>query len=407
VKSAPTSSGNPYENPQLLRWTDSYEGLPEIAEPSESQAESARRKAWGTRAHELFGMAGTLVPGVALAVAIAFAGEGAAALLGRDLLGFEKSPVSGIGVAVLLGLAIRHWLGLPAVYDAGLRLAVKRILRIGVALLGIRLSLGAAGRIGLVAAPIALACIATALQFVTWLGQRLGLERRLALLIAVGTSICGNTAIVATAPVIGANDDETSYAVGCITIFGLLALLVYPALSHLLFAGDATQAGIFLGIAIHDTAQVAGAGLMYAQQYGAPVALEAATVTKLVRNLFMLAVIPLVGAWFAHYGREFARKRTPFSQLVPLFVLGFVAMTALRTVGDLSDRPFGVLSPESWHALITLTTDVASLCLATAMAAIGLGTSITKLRGLGARPLGIGLVAALLVGALGFALIRI
>jgi uncharacterized membrane protein YadS len=240
-------------------------------------------------------MAGTLVPGVAHAVAIAFAGEGAAALLGRDLLGFEKSPVSGIGVAVLLGLAIRHWLGLPAVYDAGLRLAVKRILRIGVALLGIRLSLGAAGRIGLVAAPIALACIATALLFVTWLGQRLGLERRLALLIAVGTSICGNTAIVATAPVIGANDDETSYAVGCITIFGLLALLVYPALSHLLFAGDATQAGIFLGIAIHDTAQVAGAGLMYAQQYGAPVALEAATVTKLVRNLFMLAVIPLVG----------------------------------------------------------------------------------------------------------------
>ena len=405
---AGASRGNPYENPELLRWLDSYEGLPAITDPGESREEQVRRAGWQDRAHHLFGVAGTILPGLALAAALAWLGEALAHGFGRSVLGLEKSPVSGILVAILLGLSIRQGLGLPLVYDAGLRLCVKRLLRIGVALLGIRLSLSAAGRIGLVAVPIVLGCITTALVAVSWISRALGLPRRLGTLIAVGTSICGNTAIIATAPVIGAEDDEVSYAVGCVTLFGLLALLVYPWVAHGLFGDNPTLAGLFLGTAIHDTSQVAGAGLLYVQQFGSSVALDTATVTKLVRNLFMLGVIPLMAVM--HHRGDGARAkngRAPFSQIVPLFVFGFLAMTVIRSIGDAGDRPFGLLTTESWQSLIELLNSVATWCLAVAMAAVGLGTSFTKLRVLGLKPLAVGMAAALLVGLASFTLIHV
>jgi uncharacterized membrane protein YadS len=206
--------------------------------------------------------------------------------------------------------------------------------------------------------------------------------------------------------VIDASENETSYAVACVTLFGMLALLLYPPLAHALFGGDARQAGLFLGTAIHDTAQVAGAGLLYAQQYGAPEALNAATVTKLVRNLFMLVVIPLVALLHRRQGKGARKSGTPFSQLVPGFVFVFLALTLLRTLGDLGQRPFGVLSPGVWSAGVHAADVVATWLLTVAMAAVGLGTSITKLRVLGPRPFVVGIAAALLVGCVSFAAIR-
>ena len=405
--SAPAAQrANPYENPELLRWLDSYEGLPDIADPGESSAEQGSRA--GARAYELFGLAGAVLPGVALAAGIAGLAGVFADAIGSGL-GFERSPIPGIALAILIGLAIRNGLGLPIVYDAGLRLCVKRLLRVGVALLGIRLSLATAGAIGIAALPIVVGAIAAALVVVTLLGRLLGLPRRLALLIAVGTGICGNTAILAAGPVIDADEDEMSYAVACVTIFGLLALLLHPPLAHLLFGGDAHAVGLFLGTAIHDTAQVAGAALLYAQHYGAPEALDVATVTKLLRNLFLLAVIPLVALL---HRRETASGggpllRTPINQLVPLFVIGFFAMTAVRTIGDLGERPFGLLAPDTWQAFLTGASDVSGWCLALAMAAVGLGTSFAKLRVLGARPFVAGMIAAVAVGVASFALVSL
>ncbi len=404
--SAPARSGaNPYENPELLRWLDSYEGLPEIADPGESAAEQGSRA--GARAYEWFGLTGTVLPGVALAAGIAGLAGVLADGIGRGVLGFERSPVPEIALAILLGLAIRNGVGLPVVYDAGLRLCVKRLLRVGVALLGLRLSLATAGAIGLAALPIVVGAIAVALIAVTGLGRLLGLPRRLALLIAVGTGICGNTAILAAGPVIDADEDEMSYAVACVTIFGLLALLLHPPLAYLLFGGDAKRVGLFLGTAIHDTAQVAGAALLYAQHYGAPETLDVATVTKLLRNLFLLAVIP--GVALLHR-RETASRggpllRTPLRQLVPLFVVGFFAMTAVRSIGDLSQRPFGLLAPETWQAFLSGASDVSGWCLVLAMAAVGLGTSFAKLRVLGARPFAAGMIAAVAVSAASFFLV--
>ncbi len=151
-----------------------------------------------------------LLPGLAIARALAWIGRLASAAIGGGLLGFERSPVSPILLAILGGLLIRNTIGLPAVYEAGLGFGLKRVLRIGVALLGIRLSLGAVGTIGLAALPVVVGCIAAALLLVSAITRALGLPPRLGVLIAVGTSICGNTAIVATGPVIGADENETS-----------------------------------------------------------------------------------------------------------------------------------------------------------------------------------------------------
>jgi uncharacterized integral membrane protein (TIGR00698 family) len=395
--------GDPYANPELFEWLDSLEGVPDWLGPGETEVERESWFPWQRTGNHFFGLAGVTLPGLALALLIASSGR-LLAEIPALAFGFDKTPVSPILVAILLGLLIRNTIGLPSVYEAGLQLALKSILRIGVALLGIRLSLAAAGTIGLVALPIVFCCIATALFFVTRIGKMVGLPPRLSTLIAVGTAICGNSAIVAIAPVIEANDDEVSYAVGCVTLFGLVALIVYPYLGHVLFDGEPTLVGLFLGTAIHDTAQVAGAGMVYLAQFGTPEVLDSATVTKLQRNMFMLAVIPLM-AFHTRKARPAASLGAQMKAAIPLFVFGFLAMSLLRTLGDIGQRPFGLLSQEAWSGLIGIATQTATLCLAVAMAAVGLGTSFAKLRGLGLKPLAVGLAAATLVGLVSYVLV--
>jgi uncharacterized integral membrane protein (TIGR00698 family) len=242
---------------------------------------------------------------------------------------------------------------------------------------------------------------------VTWISRLLGLPPRLGTLIAVGTAICGNTAIIATGPVIDAEEDEISYAVGTITVFGLIALMTYPFLSHSIFGGNAQLAGLFLGTAIHDTAQVAGAGLLYLQQYGDPEALDTATVTKLLRNLFMVAVIPLMAIYYHRSDPNRAPTKTPpLMQMVPFFVFGFLALVLVRTLGDLTDVPFaGALSAAAWKTTIGGMSVISAWCLTVAMAAVGLGTNLRQLRTLGLKPVGVGLAAALTVGLVSAVLI--
>ena len=387
---------------------DSLEGVPEWPQPVETPAEKAGRGSLLERGHALFAWLGAVFPGLGLALLLALFGGLLAKGLGTGLLGFERSPVSDISIAILLGLLIRNTIGLPPVYEKGLRLCGREVLRWGIILLGLRLSLAEAAELGLLALPVIVACIVTALVVVTRLNRALGLPGRLGSLIAVGTSICGVSAIVATAPVIEAEEDEVSYAVACVTLFGLLALFIYPYIAFVLFGSDPQLAGLFLGTSIHDTAQVAGAGLMYKAQFQTDEALKAATVVKLVRNLCMVGVIPLVGALYlrsADGGKR--RGKVKLSQMVPLFVLGFLAATALRTVGDLGGQPFGFLSRPDWKQFLHQADALSSWCLAVAMASVGLGTGLSRIRQLGAKPFCVGLVAALLVGGVSIALIKL
>jgi uncharacterized integral membrane protein (TIGR00698 family) len=302
-------------------------------------------------------------------------------------------------VAVVLGLMLRNTIGLPIVYEKGLRLAGREVLRFGIILLGLRLSLAAVGQLGLAALPVIIGCIAAALIVVTWINRAFGLPRRLGSLIAVGTSICGVSAIAATAPVIDAEEDEVSYSVACITLFGLLALFCYPLLAHAMFPNEPRMAGLFLGTAIHDTSQVAGAGLMYREQFAAPTALDAATVTKLTRNLCMAAVIPLVGFLYHRHGTK-GHGRLKLAQAVPLFVLGFLLAAAVRTVGDL-----WIESSPPWKGFLKGADGLAAWCLTVAMAAVGLGTGLSRIRRLGWKSFAVGLMAAVIVGSVSVGLI--
>lgn len=348
----------------------------------------------------------TLIPGIALAFALSLLGHYLANLVGIDLLGLPHSPISPIMMAIVLGIVVRNTLRLSPRFAPGVRFSLVRILRLGIVLLGIRLSLGEAGRIGLRSLPIIIGCVAVALIVVTWVSVRAGLTARLGTLIAVGTSICGATAIVATAPAIDADDDEVSYAVACITLFGMIAMLAYPFAAHWCFSGDAFRSGLFLGTAVHETAQVIGSGLVYQEYFGDPAALDAATVTKLVRNLGMLVVIPLMS--IIHHRRSGGGSSSrPWRSMIPLFVLGFAAMSLLRTLGDMGDPAFGLLDATQWKQAVGWTKMAAEACLGIAMAAVGLGTSVTGLRKIGLRPLGVGLLSAILVGAVSVGLIAL
>ncbi len=346
----------------------------------------------------------TILPGLVLALLIAFAGQFLSRLIGIDLMGMEKSPISPIMMAILLGILIRNTIGLKDFFQPGVRFGLVRILRLGIVLLGIRLSLGEIGEIGLRSLPLIVVCVTSALLIVTYISKRLGLTGKLGILIAVGTSICGATAIVATAPAIGARDDEVSYAVACIALFGVSAMLVYPFAAHWIFAADPYSAGFFLGTAVHDTSQVVGSGLVYQQFYGDPEVLNVATVTKLVRNLGMLIVIPVMSIIY-HRGTTTAGQTPKWWTMVPLFVIGFAAMSLFRTVGDIGDRAFGLLEPTTWAGLIKYSKSIAEICLAVAMASVGLGTSVKGLVDIGGKPLLVGLISALLVGAISVTMI--
>lgn len=367
-------------------------------------------------------------PGLGLALGLALLANWLAPRLGQVVLrlqgldpGTAASPVSAILVAVLLGLIIRNTVGLAPAFQPGIGFAMKAVLRWGIVLLGLRLSFFDALRIGAWGIPVVAITVLTGIVVTNWIGRWLKQSDRLGILIAASTAICGITAVMATAPVVNARDREITYAVATVTIFGMMAMMVYPYLAFALFSGDAVRAGLFLGTAIHDTAQVTGAALIYSQLFGQPQALDVATVTKLLRNVFLVVVVPALALIYAAQGPagEYwgeaseaggeagcAKSRPPLSKLFPAFVLGFLAMALVRSIGDAgvgadgTGLALGLFSQEAWRGLLGIASQTASVyLLGTAMAAVGLNSSATVLRELGGRPLVVGLLSAVTVGA--------
>lgn len=363
-----------------------------------------------------------LLPGLIFCLTVMIAG-----IYGADLIGYvliatgvlpagSASPVSGIFVAILLGIIIRNTLGVASIYGDGIGFAVKYALRAGIVLLGFRLSLTEALKLGLWGLPVIIACISVGIFVTLFFTNKLKQSERLGALIANGTGICGVTAIMATAPVIKAKEDEITYAVGNITIFGLIGMLVYPYLANVFFAEEPIKAGLFLGTAIHDTAQVAGAALIYAQIYDMKTVIDVATITKLTRNLFIVVVIPFVSYSFfknnAENGGEASGQLPKWYKLFPVFILGFLFLSLMRTIGDATavstGNAFGLFAPESWEAFYSFWSSFGSTyLLGLAMAGVGLSTNLKIFRGMGIKPFYIGLIAALSVGAVSLLLIML
>ena len=355
-----------------------------------------------------------LLPGLLLPVAIMAAATWLTQFIGTDLMGFDKSPVSSIMVAIVMGLVVRNTLGLPEIFKPGVDFCVKKVLRFGIILMGIRLSILELVKIGTAGLPIVLVCITAGLALTVYISRLANLSRRLGILIAVGTGICGASAIVATAPGIDASDEETAYAITTITVFGIIAMLLYPYLAHLMFSGNQIMAGLLLGTSIHETAQVTGAGLIYDSQFlpPRPTAADVAIVVKLVRNALMAIVIPVM---ILVHNRQLAQaessngKRTSVAKLFPMFILGFILLAALRSLGDAGVEAngiaFGVWTEGMWISVHQAVAQWAGALLAIAMAGVGLGVSYEGMKELGIRPFFVGLFAASLVGVVGTILV--
>jgi uncharacterized integral membrane protein (TIGR00698 family) len=260
--------------------------------------------------------------------------------------------------------------------------------------------------------PVVVLCIAAALFITSLLTKWLKLPRRLGTLIAVGTSICGVSAIVATGPAIDAEEEEVTYAVAVITVFGIIATLFYPYVANSLFVGDPMKAGLFLGTSVHDTSQVTGAALVFAETFSLPRALDVATVTKLVRNTFMVVVIPLMTLTYSRQSAresEAAEKRVRIARLVPLFIIGFLLCAGIRSMGDAGinagGRAFGLLSSAVWSGLYSWVKRWAVYLLVVALGGVGPNTNFGVLKGLGIKPFVVGLGAAAVVGVVSFMVI--
>lgn len=348
-----------------------------------------------------------LIPGILLAVVLVVLAIWLTDRL-NSVFGFS-GLISYILTAIVIGIIIRNTVTIPAVFSPGISFCLKKLLRLGIMLMGIRLSFFAVLKIGAWGIPIVVACVVAGLLITGYFSRRLKLSERLGTLIAVGTSICGASAIVATAPGINAKDEEVSYAVANITLFGILAMIVYPFLAHWLFHNDPIMIGLFTGTSIHETAQVAAAGLIHDQTFGATsniTAADVSMVTKLVRNVSIALVIPIMT--FVYARRTIGTQHTsePWYRstirLFPLFILGFLFMAILRSIGDANVQSgslaIGLWSKTQWAGLTKMINDWSVYALATAMAGVGLGTSFKSMKGLGIKPFYVGLVAATMVG---------
>ena len=357
---------------------------------------------------------GKQLPGILAAVVVMLASFWLAERIGHAILAAQGltggSPLSGVPVAIVLGLLLRNTLPLPASLDPGLKFATTTILRVGIVLVGIRLSLFDVLKLGIAGLPVVLAAITTGLIFVTWFNKKLGLPPRLGTLIAAGTSICGVTAIVSVAPAIEADEREVAYAVANVVAFGLFGMLAYPYLAHALL-GSSETIGLFLGTAVHDTSQVVGAALTYKQVYGDDVVLRVATVTKLTRNIFLAVVIPVL-TWMhlkhaAGGAGAAGGTKIKIASLVPGFVIGFLAMAVIRSLGDwtltANGEAFGVWGAAQWASITKQLGDywASQILLGTAMAAVGLNTNFAVFKGVGFKPFAVGMAGALVVGVVG------
>ena len=259
------------------------------------------------------------------------------AIASRFLHGLITNPtlnksISEILVAVLLGLYLRNWIGLGERTKAGIKFSIQHVLRFGIILLGLRLSLQDVVATGLKALILVSICITVALILAYYAGRLFKVPPRLAALIGVGTAICGNTAIVATAPVLDANEEEVSFAVATITLFGLLAVLIYPIIGHALGLTDRFF-GLWAGTAVNDTSQVVAVGAIFSEA-----ALNVATIVKLTRNTLMAPLIVLIGLVARRSNKNLSSTATKatrleWNKLVPGFVIGFLLMSLFRTVG--------------------------------------------------------------------------
>lgn len=302
-------------------------------------------------------------------VATVAAGAWAAALLVDGL--------SPLVAGIVLGAVVSNTIGLPSVCDVGTAVAARSLLRLGIVVLGLRLSLGDLAALGPAGLVVVVAVVTITFVGTRWVARRLGLSDDLGLLIATGYSICGASAIAAMDGVVRADEEEVAYAISLVTLFGTLSIVTLPLLASLAGVDGATF-GTWVGGAVHDVGQV-----LATAAHGGDRSIEAATVVKLTRVVLLAPLVALVAVR--------ARRRTPVvagerrPPIVPMFVVGFLVAVVVRSIG--------LLPPSALDMAVTIE----KLLLTGALVALGMAVDVRRLRRLGGRPLAVGAVAWVLV----------
>ncbi len=321
-----------------------------------------------------------LVPGTLLSIAVTLAAVGLQAVEARL---FGRAWLESLVLAILIGTAVRSTLRPDDRFSLGIRFSAKTLLEIAVVLLGASVS----ARAVMAAGPSLLfgivGVVVAAITISYGIGRALGLEHKLATLVACGNSICGNSAIVAAAPVIGATAGDVAASIAFTAVLGVVVVLLLPLLVPLLHLSE-TQYGVLAGLTVYAVPQVIAAT--------APVATLSVHVGTLVKLVRVLMLGPVVIA--LSLGRKQDDGRRPsLGQMVPLFVVGFLALMMLRSANVI---PAVVLGP---------TASVATWLTIISMAALGLGVDVRSVARAGGRVTAAVVLSLLVLGAISVALI--
>jgi len=309
-----------------------------------------------------------VVPGLAVVV-----GAVAVAFVAGELVG-----LSPLVTGVVLGVVVANTGLLRPALGPGITFAARRLLRAGVVLLGLRLSLDEVRALGIVGALTVVGVVVVTFFGVQLLARSMGVGPGLGLLVATGYSICGASAVAAMEPLSGADEEEVAYAIGLVTLCGSLSIFLLPAIGNAIGL-SVEQFGAWAGAGVHDVGQVTATASAFDEGSLAP-----ATLVKLTRVILLAPLVAGVGLWRRRQ-RALTAPTARREPIVPLFVLGFLAMIALRATGWLSSDTLDVAKK------------VEQAVLAAGMFGLGCGVAFARLRRLGGRPLAVGLAAWVLV----------
>jgi uncharacterized integral membrane protein (TIGR00698 family) len=324
------------------------------------------------------------LPGLVLCAIV----TGAATLLERaEVRLFGRAWLESLVLAILLGAAIRSWRALPSRYQPGIHFSAKVLLETAVVLLGASVSASALRENGfpLIGGIALTVVLAIALSYA--IGRLAGLPRKMAILIACGNSICGNSAIAAVAPVIDADGEDVASAVAFTAVLGVAVVLLLP-LGATLLHFTPTEFGVFAGLTVYAVPQVVAA-----TGAASAISLHVGTLVKLLRVL-MLGPVVLALSLLCR-GDEAGPRKLPLSHLLPWFIAGFLLMLAARAAG--------LLPP----ALLPPLQETASILTVMSMAALGLGVDARSVVQAGARTASVVVLSLAGLAAVSVFLIRL
>lgn len=303
--------------------------------------------------------------------------------------------IGGPVIAILAGMIITIFLKDKSKLQGGITFTSKKILQYAVVLLGFGLDLSVVLKTGAQSLPIILTTIATSLVIAFVLCRVMHIPGKISTLVGVGSSICGGSAVAATAPVIDADDEEVAQAISVIFLFNVIAAIVFPHLGTLLGFSQVSGEGfgIFAGTAVNDTSSVTACASTWDAMYGLGSAtLDKAVTVKLTRTL---AIIPITLVLALFRGMQEKKKggsgsKVSFKQIFPFFILYFIAASIITTIVHAAFSPAGSAYVMA-ETIFSFLKTVSKFFIVWAMAAIGLNTDIVKLVKTGGKPIFMGL----------------